>query len=160
MRAKFSVNKLLIDFRRGFSIVEVVVAMAVVVLLSAVGISTCIVALKIQSNAINTELVYNVSEEFISAFYGAAADEGDFKDNFKNRIIFALNCGEELTCQESEEQNEEEQNEITYTYTASGVTVEATITYKNEPFTGSIKVVGHIKSVTKAVISKEAVYEA
>lgn len=80
----------------GFSVVETVVAMVVTVMLTAVGIAACYTALKIQNNAVNSERVSTICNEFINAFYSTNTDK-DYYNNWnglngeKNGFQGALN---------------------------------------------------------------------
>lgn len=86
-----SVGALTKRLRRGFSIVETVVAMAVVLLLTASGIAACTVALKLQNNAIRAENVYNASEEFVAAYLRLAEAE---ESVYRSAVAFSL--GQEI----------------------------------------------------------------
>lgn len=70
--------------RRAFTITEVVVAMTIVVLLSAIGITSCMLAAKLQSNALRSLEVCNLCGEFVAAFRETAgtdaAGEGTVSD--------------------------------------------------------------------------------
>lgn len=70
--------------RRAFTITEVVVAMSIVVLLSAIGITSCMLAAKLQSNALRSLEVCNLCGEFVAAFRETAgtdaAGEGTVSD--------------------------------------------------------------------------------
>lgn len=137
--------------RRGFTVVETVVAMAIVLMMTAAGIAACTVALKIQNNAVNSERVYNLCDEFVSAFHAASVSvsgsdsdgETEFERAFYHRLVFALGSEEGLTY---------EQENGAYKYAASGVTVTATISESESVRTISVE--GRVSGLSKAVYEK------
>ncbi len=137
--------------RRGFSIVETVVAMAIILMLTSAGIAACTVALKIQNNAINSEQVYNICDEFVSAFYDSSDQNG-----FNARLAFAVGCSVGEYSEGSENAvitYTVSESSAVYTYSASGMNVEATLTLNGSALE-SITVKGTATGVNKAVFDK------
>ncbi len=104
--------------KRAFTVVETVVAMAIIVMISAVGIASCAVALKVQNNAVNTEKAYTVCDEVVSAFHQTMLSGSFSETEFVRRVQFAVGKSDGL-------QHEEGSN--VYVYADSGFEVTATL---------------------------------
>ena len=90
--------------RRGFTVAEVVIAMAIIVMMSVLGFYACYVGLNIERNANRNFAVRTVAENVRSAFAqaledtnGVSSDEEDKKSfilAFNARLAFALDSYE------------------------------------------------------------------
>lgn len=167
MRANYSTSNtgLRAAARRGFSLAETVVAMAVVTVMSVVGLTACLLAVKIQNAAVGTQAVYNVCNEFVSAFYlacgdvqGADVEVAEFEDSFNSRIAFAVGCTAKKTSENGGDDiyfiyTESADGSLTYEYFPSGMTVSATVTFDGgAPF--RISVTGRADGVNGNVYFK------
>lgn len=151
-------NKRTFKTRRGISVSETIVAMAIIVIVTAAGLSAYMASLKIQNNALNSEKVYNVCNEFVCAFYGSAESGSDFDAEFLNRITFAAGC----TAVNASGFDGEEGGVIIYessggtssfTYSAPEFTVAATVVFSDgKPL--SIAVTGRASGIDKTVYDK------
>ncbi len=86
--------------RRAFTITEVVVAMSIVVLLSAIGITSCMLAAKLQSNAMRSLEVCNLCGEFVAAFREVAGTDAVGEEAFSDysdRLVFLVRDETKLT---------------------------------------------------------------
>ncbi len=130
-------NKMKRQSKRAFTVAETVVAMAIIVMITAVGITSCVVALKIQNNAVNTEKAYTVCDEIVSAFYQAIVVNGSFNSvEFVKRANFALGTSDVL-----------QQSENVYSYKAKDIDIVATVSNDGKQISVVGKVVGLSKSV-------------
>lgn len=92
---------LFVKFRRraGYSLAEVVIAMALIVMLSVAGFSACYVGLGIQNRANKNLDIWNAAEAFRSSFLSVCNSNGKpvgeeevirFLDDYNARIAFVL----------------------------------------------------------------------
>lgn len=86
--------------KRAFSIAEIVVSMALILIMTAAGFTVCYVGLGIQNNTQNYMSIRNMSDNIRVAFetslseVGISSEEDDKKEfltDFNNRIAFTLN---------------------------------------------------------------------
>lgn len=89
-------------FRGGFSISEVIVSMALIIMLSVAGFAACYIGLSMQQSADRSVEIWSISDAISDAFGLALDDSGGVSDDeskkadfvlaFNKRIAFAVDC--------------------------------------------------------------------
>ena len=157
--------------RKGFTIVEMAVSMALIALLTAAFIATCTVSTNLQARASNAAQACTAASEFVAAFGRAEGSESDeFFNSYHEQlslslgfaIDFTVNDGKFTIGEESDgdsgaaisagditfQASVNEDGSFSYKYSTPQVRVEATA-----EFGGGITAKGYVNGYTSAVCS-------
>ena len=116
------------SLQKGYSLTEIIVSLAIIVLLSTAAFSSIVVGMRMQANAEADRRIVSAGECFQTSF-----ENSDNEADFENRVQFALGVMPD--------------GEGNYVYTENGITV--TCVYNN----GEITVVGKRDDSDKIIYS-------
>ena len=157
--------------KRGFTIVEMTVSMALIALLTAAFIATCTVSTNLQARASNAAQACTAASEFVAA-YGRAEGENEtaFFTSYHGQLSLSLGITIDFTVSDGEiivggepigdsgagfaadgitfQAEKNADGSVSYKYSTSQVRVEATATYA-----GGITAKGYVNGYTSAVCS-------
>ena len=150
-------NKRLLKDRRGFTIMEAVIAIALLLIVTGAFLTTCIVASNLQRRSSDTLAAGNIASEFVSAYNNSQTDEEETHD-FLYYLSVSLGfdvtvLSENDTATTSNGQTLERNADGSYTYTSGNIRIEAVIS-SNESSEG-IVVKGYVNSFSSAVFTYE-----
>lgn len=150
------ISRLLKD-RRGFTIMEAVIAIALLLIVTGAFLTTCIVASNLQRRSSDTLAAGNIASEFVSAYNNSQTDEEETHD-FLYYLSVSLGfdvtvLSENDTATTSNGQTLERNADGSYTYTSGNIRIEAVIS-SNESSEG-IVVKGYVNSFSSAVFTYE-----
>lgn len=150
------ISRLLKD-RRGFTIMEAVIAIALLLIVTGAFLTTCIVASNLQRRSADTLAAGNIASEFVSAYNNSQTDEEETHD-FLYYLSVSLGfdvtvLSENDTATTSNGQTLERNADGSYTYTSGNIRIEAVIS-SNESSEG-IVVNGYVNSFSSAVFTYE-----
>ena len=133
------------DNRRGFTIVELVVAMVIIVLVSGAGISLVMTQTKVDSQAIQTVEATNICENAIECFRYAVNASGDDEVKIKTEFYEAFKLTGALDTKKYPQKDADEKVIIysDYEINTSGATINIAIvgnTDENGIITHTIKI--------------------
>ena len=153
--------------KRGFTIVEMTVSMALIALLTAAFIATCTVSTNLQARASNAAQACTAASEFVSAFSRAEGDSDAFYEDYLAEVALSLGLpanssengwqsdgagGWMLTYGDSSFQaSVNADGSVAYKYSTPQVRVEATAEYG-----GGITAKGYVSGYTTAVCEYSA----
>ena len=154
-------------FRRksGFTVIEAVVAMALVVLITGAFLTTCAVAANFQKRSTAATRAYTVAAEFISAFSAALeenseTEEGQFIAAFHEKLSFAFGISINFTGESGEFKNgmrslriETKAGIYRYYYEEGAAGVEAQLNGRNLEASGYVE--GYSAAVCSYVCGEE-----
>ena len=149
--------KRLLKDRRGFTIMEAVIAIALLLIVTGAFLTTCIVASNLQRRSADTLSAGNIASEFVSAYNNSQTDEEETHD-FLYYLSVSLGfdvtvLSENDTATTSNGQTLERNADGSYTYTSGNIRIEAVIS-SNESSEG-IVVKGYVNSFSSAVFTYE-----
>lgn len=149
--------KRLLKDRRGFTIMEAVIAIALLLIVTGAFLTTCIVASNLQRRSSDTLAAGNIASEFVSAYNNSQTDEEETHD-FLYYLSVSLGfdvtvLSENDTATTSNGQTLERNADGSYTYTSGNIRIEAVIS-SNESSEG-IVVKGYVNSFSSAVFTYE-----
>lgn len=154
-------NKRLLKDRRGFTIMEAVIAIALLLIVTGAFLTTCIVASNLQRRSSDTLAAGNIASEFVSAYNNSQTDEEETHDFL---YYLSVSLGFDVNGIESDPDNTVEyggstltltmeENTRTYEYNTGNIRIEAVI-FSNESSEG-IVVNGYVNSFSSAVFTYE-----
>ena len=149
--------KRLLKDRRGFTIMEAVIAIALLLIVTGAFLTTCIVASNLQRRSADTLAAGNIASEFVSAYNNSQTDEEETHD-FLYYLSVSLGfdvtvLSENDTATTSNGQTLERNADGSYTYTSGNIRIEAVIS-SNESSEG-IVVSGYVNGFSSAVFTYE-----
>ncbi len=150
------ISRLLKD-RRGFTIMEAVIAIALLLIVTGAFLTTCIVSSNLQRRSSDTLAAGNIASEFVSAYNNSQTDEEETHD-FLYYLSVSLGfdvtvLSENDTATTSNGQTLERNADGSYTYTSGNIRIEAVIS-SNESSEG-IVVSGYVNGFSSAVFTYE-----
>lgn len=159
--------------KRGFTIVEITVSMALIALLTAAFIATCTVSTNLQARASNAAQACTAASEFIAAYSRAEGDSEDaFFNSYHEQLSLSLGITIDFTVSGGEitvggadgdsgagfaadgitfQTEKNADGSIAYHYSTPQVRVEATAEYG-----GGITAKGYVSGYTTAVCEYSA----
>ena len=152
--------KRLLKDRRGFTIMEAVIAIALLLIVTGAFLTTCIVASNLQRRSADTLAAGNIASEFVSAYNNAQTDGADGEETHDFLYYLSVSLGfdvtvlsENDTATTSNGQTLERNADGSYTYTSGNIRIEAVIS-SNESSEG-IVVNGYVNGFSSAVFTYE-----
>lgn len=156
--------KRLLKDRRGFTIMEAVIAIALLLIVTGAFLTTCIVASNLQRRSADTLAAGNIASEFISAYNNAQTDGADGGETHDFLYYLSISLGFDVNGIESDPDNTVENGDSTlsltkegdtrtYEYNTGNIRIEAVI-FSNESSEG-IVVNGYVNSFSSAVFTYE-----
>lgn len=157
------ISRLLKD-RRGFTIMEAVIAIALLLIVTGAFLTTCIVASNLQRRSADTLAAGNIASEFISAYNNAQTDGADGGEAHDFLYYLSISLGFDVNGIESDPDNTVENGDSTlsltkegdtrtYEYNTGNIRIEAVIS-SNESSKG-IVVNGYVNGFSSAVFTYE-----
>lgn len=156
--------KRLLKDRRGFTIMEAVIAIALLLIVTGAFLTTCIVASNLQRRSADTLAAGNIASEFISAYNNAQTDGADGGETHDFLYYLSISLGFDVNGIESDPDNTVENGDSTlsltkegdtrtYEYNTGNIRIEAVIS-SNESSEG-IVVNGYVNGFSSAVFTYE-----
>ena len=153
--------KRLLKDRRGFTIMEAVIAIALLLIVTGAFLTTCIVASNLQRRSSDTLAAGNIASEFVSAYNNAQTDEEETHDFL---YYLSVSLGFDVSgIDDGPDHTVEyggstltltmEENTRTYEYNTGNIRIEAVIS-SNESSEG-IVVNGYVNGFSSAVFTYE-----
>lgn len=153
--------KRLLKDRRGFTIMEAVIAIALLLIVTGAFLTTCIVASNLQRRSADTLAAGNIASEFVSAYNNSQTDEEETHDFL---YYLSVSLGFDVNGIESDPDNTVENGDSTlsltteedtrtYEYNTGNIRIEAVIS-SNESSAG-IVVSGYVNGFSSAVFTYE-----
>lgn len=157
-------NKRLLKDRRGFTIMEAVIAIALLLIVTGAFLTTCIVASNLQRRSSDTLAAGNIASEFVSAYNNAQTDGADGGETHDFLYYLSISLGFDVSgIDDGPDHTVEyggstltltmEENTRTYEYNTGNIRIEAVIT-SNESSKG-IVVNGYVNGFSSAVFTYE-----
>lgn len=157
------ISRLLKD-RRGFTIMEAVIAIALLLIVTGAFLTTCIVASNLQRRSADTLAAGNIASEFVSAYNNAQTDGADGGEAHDFLYYLSVSLGFDVNGIESDPDNTvengdstlsltTEEDTLTYEYNTGNIRIEAVIS-SNESSEG-IVVNGYVNGFSSAVFTYE-----
>lgn len=154
-------NKRLLKDRRGFTIMEAVIAIALLLIVTGAFLTTCIVASNLQRRSSDTLAAGNIASEFVSAYNNSQTDEEETHDFL---YYLSVSLGFDVSgIDDGPDHTVEyggstltltmEENTRTYEYNTGNIRIEAVIS-SNESSAG-IVVSGYVNGFSSAVFTYE-----
>ena len=156
--------KRLLKDRRGFTIMEAVIAIALLLIVTGAFLTTCIVASNLQRRSADTLAAGNIASEFVSAYNNAQTDGADGGETHDFLYYLSVSLGFDVNGIESDPDNTvengdstlsltTEEDTLTYEYNTGNIRIEAVIS-SNESSEG-IVVNGYVNGFSSAVFTYE-----
>lgn len=153
--------KRLLKDRRGFTIMEAVIAIALLLIVTGAFLTTCIVASNLQRRSADTLSAGNIASEFVSAYNNSQTDEEETHDFL---YYLSISLGFDVSgIDDGPDHTVEyggstltltmEENTRTYEYNTGNIRIEAVIS-SNESSEG-IVVNGYVNGFSSAVFTYE-----
>lgn len=156
--------KRLLKDRRGFTIMEAVIAIALLLIVTGAFLTTCIVASNLQRRSADTLAAGDIASEFVSAYNNAQTDGADGGETHDFLYYLSVSLGFDVNGIESDPDHTvengdstlsltTEEDTLTYEYNTGNIRIEAVIS-SNESSEG-IVVNGYVNGFSSAVFTYE-----